>query len=380
MKIEGLRNKIDQLDTEITALVCQRLHLCGQIAAQKKKCNESILAAGRERQILTRIAKEAGDSYGSYLRMLYTVIFDLSRSYQTTLMGKGTALRGRIERARAETSGDFPLRATIACPGVEGAYSQAACDRLFSRPEILYFRTFAGVFQAVEQGLCDYGVLPIENSSSGSVNSVYDLMYRYKFHIVRSISLAIDHHLLANGGANKMGIREIISHEQALCQCSDFLHKNPAIKATVCENTALAAKLVAESGRKDIAAISSRDCAALYGLDILSDKIQNSENNYTRFICIGRDLEIYPGSDRISLMFTLPHTPGSLYLLLARFAALGLNLTKLESRPQGGRDFEFLFYIDLEASVWSEEVVGLVSECAAGQELFVFLGSYREVR
>jgi chorismate mutase/prephenate dehydratase len=247
-------------------------------------------------------------------------------------------------------------------------------------PDIIYFRSFENVFQAVEQGLCDFGLLPIENSSYGSVNSVYDLMRHHNFHIVRSIRLHIDHNLLAKPGTALEDIREIISHEQAIGQCSVFLGNHPEIKVTVCENTASAAKLVAESERRDIAAISSRNCAQLYGLDILSDKLQNSENNYTRFICIAKDLAIYPGADRISLMFSVPHNPGALYRMIAQFAALGLNLTKLESRPIAGRDFEFLFYFDMEASVWSEDVLRLLGECSAAEELFVFLGSYSEMR
>ena len=262
---------------------------------------------------------------------------------------------------------------------MEGAYSQIACDKLFAMPDIVYFKSFEGVFQAVEQGLCEYGVLPIENSSHGTVSAVYDLMRHYKFHILRSIKVQINHMLLANPGAKKETIREIFSHEQALGQCAAYLKQFPDAKITVVENTAVAAKRVGESGRTDVAAISSRDCAALYGLAILEEDVQDAASNFTRFICITKELRIYPGASRISLMLSLPHRPGALYAMIAKFSALGLNLIKIESRPIPGRDFEFLFYFDMEASVYSDEVLSLLGELSEEPELFILLGCYSEV-
>lgn len=380
MDIQKLRDEIDCVDTQLTDLFCKRMELCAQMAELKKDTGLKVLDQTREREILARVAKLAGEPLDMYARILYSVLFDLSRSYQTSLSGRDTELTERIRHAIAHTEQQFPRRGTVACQGVEGSYSQMACDRLFAMPEIVYFRGFEGVFQAVEQGMCDFGVLPIENSSNGSVNSVYDLMRHYNFHIVRSIRLHIDHNLLAKPGVKLSEIKEIVSHEQAIGQCSVFLSKHPQIKVTVCENTAAAAKFVAESDRHDIAAISSHNCAYLYGLEALSDKVQNSENNYTRFICIAKELAIYPGADRISLMLSVAHTPGALYRMIARFSALGLNLTKIESRPIVGRDFEFMFYFDLEASVWSEDVIRLLGECSATDQLFDFLGSYSEIR
>ena len=380
MDLKELRDQIDQVDEQLTDLFCKRMEICAQVAQYKKENGTGVLNRTREREILARVAKQAGEPLDFYAHMLYSVLFDLSKSYQTTLLGQETELSARIRKAMADTGAQLPRRGTVACQGVEGAYSQSACDKLFAMPDILYFKSFEGVFQAVEQGLCEYGILPIENSSNGSVDKVYDLMRHYNFHIVRSVRLHVDHKLLARPGASFEGIREILSHEQAIGQCSGFLDAHPGIKVTICENTAAAAKLVAESGRDDIAAISSRSCAQLYGLNVLSENVQNSENNYTRFICIAKDLAIYPGADRISLMLSIEHTPGALYRKIAQFASLGLNLTKLESRPVVGSDFEFLFYFDLEASVWSEDVIRLLNECASGGELFMFLGSYSEVR
>ena len=212
-------------------------------------------------------------------------------------------------------------------------------------PFIMYFKNFEGVFTAIEQGLCQYGILPIENSTAGSVKKVYDLMIHHKFSIVRTFRLKIDHNLLANPGADLTTIKEIYSHEQAINQCSGFLAQLPGVKVIPVENTAVAAEMVASSGRTDVAAISSRSCMELYGLVSLATSIQDEGNNRTRFICISKNLEIYPGSDKTSIMMILNHRPGALYRVLARLYALGINVTTLESRPLPDRDFEFMFYL-----------------------------------
>ena len=243
----------------------------------------------------------------------------------------------------------------------------------------MFFKNFEGVFAAVDRGLCKYGVLPIENSNAGSVNEVYDLMNKYNFYITRSIKLWISHSLLVNEGAKLENIKEIFSHRQAIEQCSDFLSGLDGVKVTVCENTAAAAKKVRESKRTDVAAIGSKDCAEIYSLSELDSNIQNSDNNYTRFICISKNIEIYAGADKTSIVLVLPHKPGSLYNAISRFAALGLNLTKLESRPIEGSNFEFMFYFDVDASVYSPQLRTLISQLENDCEKFVYLGSYSEV-
>lgn len=242
----------------------------------------------------------------------------------------------------------------------------------------MFFDSWDGVFSAVDKGLCKYGILPIENSTAGSVNHVYDLMNKYKFYIVKSIRLKINHSLLANRGTKLADIKEIYSHEQAISQCSEFLNSLHGVKITICENTAVAAKQVAESGRSDVAAISSNDCSMLYDLETVCESIQDRANNYTRFICISKNLEIYPGADKTSLMLTLPHKPGSLYSMLSMFYALDINIIKLESRPLTDRDFEFMFYFDIESSVYSDRFVQMINELESTTEKFTYLGSYSE--
>lgn len=378
MDIQTLRNEIDTIDSEIVKLFNRRMEAVEQIAAYKKQNNLPIYDSERERQLFDKVATLAGEKTETYIRTLYSVITDLSRSYQGKIINGKSETALRIEKAIAETPRLFPQKATVACQGAEGAYSQIACEKLFELPSIMYFNSWDNVFGAVEAGLCQYGILPVENSTAGSVNRIYDLMVKYNFSIIRSIKLKTTHTLLANAGVKLEDVKEIISHEQAINQCSVFLKSLKDIKITYCENTAVAAKIVRESGRKDIAAISSRACAELYGLNILSDTIQTSESNYTRFICISRKTEIYPGANKTSLMMVVPHKPGSLYRVMSKFSALGINLTKLESRPIPGRDFEFMFYMDLESSIYSPAFIELISELEYSVESFRYLGSYNE--
>ena len=231
----------------------------------------------------------------------------------------------------------------------------------------------------MEKGFCKYGVLPIENSTAGSVNQVYDLMKKHKFYIVRSVRIPVSHNLVANLDTNISDVKEILSHEQALSQCKHYLEGFKDVKITACANTAVAAKTLAESGRRDIAAISSRECADLYGLKILDNNVQDNDNNYTRFILIAKDMEFYEDAQKISIMTTLPqNTPGSLNKLLSKFSNLGINLTKLESRPIVGSSFEFMFYFDFECDIKGKGVQNLLSELANSTEQFTFLGAYKE--
>lgn len=375
MDLNNYRQQIDAIDEEILRLFQQRMDVAENIAAYKKEHHLPILQAGREREKLATLSAQTRPELRSYLRVLYSLLFELSRAHQEK--DRRTALSAAIETAVQATPPLFPRNATVACQGVEGAYSQLACEKIFADPDILYFRNFEGVFSAIESGFCRYGILPIENSTAGSVNRVYDLMVSHHFSIVRSTRLKVDHCLLTREDCGP--IQEIFSHEQAISQCAGFLKSLGDVKVTCCENTAMAAQFVAQSDRRDVAALSSRRCAELYGLQVRQKSVQDEGNNHTRFLCIARDTEIYPGADRTTIMLTLPHKPGALYKVLARLYALGINLLKLESRPMPDRDFEFLFYLDLEASVYAPEFAQLMGELGSICEEFQYLGSYLEV-
>lgn len=379
MDLSKIRQNIDVIDDKIAELYGERMQLVKQVSDAKKQSGKATFDPDRERNILLRVTDKVDENMQVYLKRVFETMFETSKAYQTMNAEYTTELGEKIKAAIKKGEQVFPAKAKVACQGVAGAYSGIAADRMFELADITYFKNFDGVFQAVEKGFCKYGVLPIENSSAGSVNQVYDLMKAHKFYIVKGLRVSVNHNLVANKDTNLKDIKEIFSHEQALSQCKHYLEKFPFAKITACPNTAVAAKMLAESGRKDAAALSSRECADLYGLKLLETNVQDSDNNYTRFILIAKEMEFYKDANKISIMTTLPqNSPGSLNKLLSKFSNLGINLTKLESRPIVGSSFEFMFYFDFECDINDKGVQNLLIELDNSTEQFTFLGAYSE--
>ena len=379
MNLQELRKEIDAIDTQLVSLFSRRMEISSDVARYKAENNLPVYDPARERQKLADIGSKLPDDLKEYGYTLYSLLFELSRSRQSRILTCGNDITEKIAKAIENTPKTLPFAPVVACQGVEGAYSQIACEKAFSYPNIFYFQSFEAVFTAIEKGLCKYGVVPVENSTAGSVNKVYDLMMSHNFSIVRSVRIKVDHNLLAKPGTKMEDIREIFSHEQAISQCADFLSTLKDVRITPVANTAIAAKMVAESGRNDVAALSSSSCARLYSLQCLKSSVQDKGNNFTRFIVISKDLEIFPGADRTSLMCILPDKPGSLYRILSRFNSLNINLKKLESRPIPDRNFEFMFYFDLDISINSPNFIQLIGELETACDEFSYLGSYSEV-
>ena len=378
LNLSEIREEINEIDREMIELFKRRMACASSVAEYKAEHNLPVFDPERERALLTKICNMAGEELDTYALTLYNTMLDVSKAYQHKILNSESQIYKQIKASLDSTKKEFPARARVACQGVEGAYSQIAATKLFSLPDISFYKTFENVFEAIENGECDYGVLPIENSTAGSVKKVYELMLSHNFNIVRSVRLKIDHNLLVNQGVSLDEITEIISHEQAISQCAGFLSKHPNIKVTICQNTAMAAKLVKESGRRDLAAISSRACGELYSLVNIAPSIQDSGNNHTRFICISKNPEVYPGADKITLMLVTKNRPGELYRALSCFNALGIDMTKLESSPIPDRDFEFMFYFDFTVSVYSEKLRDLLCELEARGEDFKLIGAYNE--
>ncbi len=380
--LASLRQDIDRLDDEIVERLLKRLRDADGIARAKESECRPFFDPTREREVLSRVTEKAGDAAtGADLRRIYATLLSVSKARQRAGLSRTAPILEEIAKAEAKGREPFPDLALVACSGGEGSYAQKAASRLFAVPKVLYFNGFEKVFEAVEKGLCAYGILPVENSSAGSVTAVYDLMQRHKFHIVRSIRLKVNHVLLGLPSARLEDVREISSHPHALAQCSAYLKAHPAVHARPASNTAVAARELAASGRTDCAVIASRDCAELYGLKVLADQVMDSSFNYTRFICIAREMALYPRTNKYALMLSLPHQSGSLGEVLSRFSVRGINLTKLESRPVLGSAFEFRFVFEFEATPDAATVKGLLAELATDPDIeeFVFLGGYEEM-
>lgn len=378
--LAACREAIDRIDTQVMNLLLERQQVSAEVAAYKAAHGMQVLDRSRERAKIEQAQSMVPPELSAYATMLQSILMEASRDAQHHLLDDHNhPASALIRNALAQQPSYFPLEARVATQGVEGAYQQIATNRLFPHARIDFYENFEKVFQAVEDGNCQFGVLPIENSTAGSVNSVYSLMSSHQFHIVRSCRLRINHNLLVLPGTRKEDINIVYSHEQALQQCAGYIASLPHARAHLCKNTAKAAEKVANSGRNDIAAIASRDCADLYGLEILEQGIQDSVANYTRFACISKDLVIYPGADRTSLILTLKHEPGALYKLLAKFYALGINIVKLESRPIPNRDFEFMFYFDISYPAAAPHFLTLIDALDEACEEFRYLGSYSEV-
>ena len=380
MELSEIRKEIDAVDEEMTKLFVRRMACADQVAAAKRGTGKPVLDPGREREILAKVAERVGPALESEGKLLFSTLLSVSRGRQRAQLADDGMFAKTMAEAMSATPAIFPSKANVACPGAEGGYSQQAAVAFVKFPSLFYFRDFESVFTAVEEGMCEYGVLPIENSTAGSVTQVYDLMAKHDFKIAKALKLRIRHVLLAPKGVKLADVKELASHPQAIAQCAEFLKAHQGVRTVPASNTAAAAAELAKSGRKDAAVIASRECAELYGLDILADDISDTTSNFTRFICISRKTEIYPDANKFSLMMSLSHRPGSLADILIRFGAVGVNLTKLESRPVPGSDFEFRFIFDIEASPHDVRVVKLFSSLASDPEVehFTFLGAYAE--
>ena len=379
MNLDELRNKIDSIDSEMCRLFAERMQVVTDIALYKKANNMVVYHPSRARAVLQNISKKLGPEFEGYGRSLYRTIFDLSESYQTRMLSQDADFYQQIMEMTSKPPMAFPKRASVACAGCEGAYAHLAAERLFDLPDMVFVSGFRNVFSAVDSGLCEYGVLPIENSLAGSVNAIYDLLGEHNLSIVRSVRLKIDHSLLVQPGAKLEDIREIYSHQQAISQCSEFLASLKNVRVIPVENTAEAARMVAQSEDKTKASLSSRLCAELYQLQVLKSAVQNRDNNYTRFICISKKPQIYSGANRTSIMMLIPNRPGTLFRIISRFNATGVNLVKLESRQIPEREFEYRFYFDIEASVYSPEFLSVMCELNNCGEQFKYFGTYAEI-
>lgn len=374
--LDEVRREIDEIDSALLPLLIRRMKAAEKVAEIKKEHSLPIFNPQREEEILNGAGEKAGEYSGS-VKAAYSAFMDISKALQHRILGSGKELREEILKGTERKAKESPK---VICQGTEGAYSAKAADAFFKENYSRSFcKSFDEIFSAVASGEANYGVIPVENSSAGSVHESFDLVIKHRLSIAGAVDLPVNHCLCALPGADKESVTAVISHPQGLMQCKDYTESNGFTPITA-QNTAFAAQKVSQSGRTDIAAICSEDAAEKFGLIILEKNIQSSPRNTTRFLILSRELIIPKNADKISLIFSIPHATGSLYRILGRFAACGLSLTKLESRPSKSSDFTYYFYLDFEGSAKDENTLSLL--CAFYDELpeFTFLGNFPEIK
>lgn len=372
--LKELRNQIDEIDNQIVAAYLERIELVKEVGEYKKTHGIEIEHSDREKELLNRLVQKFGQEHFYDIRFLYGAVMSYSKIQQSLLSAKDAVLQ--IPEG-SESTVLIDKNLTVACQGVGGAYSAIAAEQLFDSPDLHFLPTFSAVFSAVAEGKADFGVLPIENSTAGSVNEVYDLLKTHSLFIAGAKKLKVSHCLLALPSATLESVKTVTSHPQGLSQCSDYLASH-GFNPKESLNTALAAKEVSEGEDLTLAAIASLSSAEKYGLKVLAEDIQNAKQNYTRFIIVSKTCAKNPSANKISLLLSLPHKAGSLYHLMNIIASYDVNLTKLESRPIPGTNFEFSFYVDIEGSSSQENVKQLLRSVNAYCTKFVYLGNYFE--
>lgn len=371
INLPKIRKEIDSIDSQILELFLQRMKACEKVAMVKKRDGTPISNPKREQEILERREKEGGE-LGKSARMLFSTLIDISCTRQQMMLyGEDGKLRKKFMTA------DRKLKGTkIACQGTVGAYSHLAARQFFGDDvEPLFYAQFEDVFDAVTGGETDFGVLPIENTTAGAVNDVYDLLTRHGFYIVGETDVDINHCLLAPKGTKIEDIKEIYAHPQALAQCAKYI-KRHGFNTNEYSNNAVAAKNVARWNDCTKAAIASNIAGKKFDMEILEEGIQDVDGNQTRFIVISKNMIIRDNADKISLTFSVMHETGSLYRVLSRFASNGMNIFKIESRPLKGCNFQYRFYLDFNGNVRDEKVCSLICSLSTEMADFKFLGNY----
>ena len=376
MTLDELRNEIDEIDRQLIELFAKRMQAIESVAVIKKENGLTIYNSSRERAIIERVQSSVEPKFSFYASSFCSHLLELSKALQREIISQGhtneyfTAI---INTIRKEV-----INPRVCVQGAIGSYSMEAAQMMYPDCQITHLSKWKDVLNDVEAGICDYGVLPVENSSAGSVNEVYDLLIKHRHFIVKALPLSVDHYLLGIRGANLNDITNVYSHAHAFPQCSEFFAKHYKLQKIAFANTAMAAEFVAKAGRKDYAAIAAKECAHIYGLDIIAKSIQMNSDNTTRFVSVSKIPEIDDNANKISIVFTLPHLTGSLYRTLSRFALAGLNLNKIESRPNAEKNFEYYFYVDFTGSIKSKNILTLLSALKDELPVFAFLGNYSE--
>ncbi|MCI9674892.1 MAG: prephenate dehydratase [Lachnospiraceae bacterium] len=374
MDLLELRDQLDVIDARIVELYEKRMEICGQVAEYKIETGKKVFDKQRETEKLAKVKSLTHTELNSQgIEELFEQIMSMSRKLQYKILAE----RGSIGKLpfigvdKLETD-----KARVVFQGAEGAYSQAAMMQYFGN-EVNSFHvdTFREAMSAIDEGSADFAVLPIENSTAGIVNEIYDLLQEYENYIVGEQIIRIEHCLLGVPGAKLSDIRTVYSHPQSLMQSSRFL-ANYDWQQISMQNNAFAAQKVAEEGLKTQAAIAGEHAGKVYGLEVLQKGINHSGTNSTRFIIVTNQKIFQKDAKKISICFEVPHESGSLYHMLSHFIYNNLNMTKIESRPMEGRNWEYRFFVDFEGNLADSAVKNALRGLRDEARNMKILGNY----
>lgn len=346
--LQESRKKIDEVDQKIVELFESRMKIAMDVAEYKRSVGKPIFDALREEEKLTILMNLTENEFNKKaIADLFKQIMSMSRRFQYMLLDSLESL-GLTEVDKIITEADTK----VAFFGEKGSYAEQAMLEFF-KTEVsgLPMGTFGEVMQSIKEGKAEYGVLPIENSSTGTLSDIFDLLAEYDNFIIGEHVVKIEHNLWGIKGASISDIKKVYSHRQGILQCSDFLNKHPQIEQIGQGSTAGCARLVLEENDASKAAIASKRAGEYLGLSLLQGSIHNEANNSTRFIIISNKQMYIKGAERTSICFALPHKSGSLYHALSHFIYNNINLTKIESRPILGKAFAYRFFVDIEGSL-----------------------------
>lgn len=373
--LEELRVQLDEIDNEIVSLYERRMDICKEVGEYKVTAGRKVFDKTREREKLSVVSEKVSDPfYKKGIRELYEQLMSMSRKLQYRLLTK-KGVFGRLAFIGVDHLDVENAR--IVYQGTEGAYSQAALEKYFGKDtSSVHVQTFRDAMEAIEEGSADFAVLPIENSSAGAVSEVYDLLVEFENYIVGEVILPIRHTLAGLPGTKLQDVERVYSHPQALMQCARFLDEHRNWQQISVPNTAVAAKKILDDQDRTKAAICSSYAAEYYGLEKLMEEINFSEKNSTRFIVVTNQKIFLKDAKKISICFELSHESGSLYHMLSHFIYNDLNMTRIESRPVEGRNWEYRFFVDFEGNMADGEVKNAIRGLREEAVNLKILGNY----
>lgn len=348
------RAKIDKIDKEIVRLFQERMSVATDVAAYKRSTGKKVFDPKREEEKIETLRGLVEDEFNKTgVEDLFRQIMSISRKHQYQVLGPAV----NDIPFREVTSLDVDEDTRVVCFGEHGAFTEQAMEEVFGK-NITSFnkQTFRAVMEAVAEGEAKYGVLPIENSSTGGITDIYDLLVEYDVTIVAEHVVKVEQDLLGLPGAELSDIKMVYSHPQGLMQCAKFLEEHSEINTKSFSSTSGAAKKVADDQDKSQAAIAGKRAAETYGLEVIQEAINYESNNFTRFIIITNQKIFLSDADKLSLCFEIKHQAGALYNMLSNFYYNDLNLTKIESRPIENRNWEYRFFVDVEGNINSPGV------------------------